>query len=65
MIPLKDLRKLQLSLEMPLINCEIDLDLNGPKKCVTVATAVANQSATFSITDRKTLCCSCNFISPR
>ena len=50
---------------MPLINCEIDLDLNGPKKCVTVATAVANQSATFSITDIKTLCSSCNFISAR
>ena len=50
---------------MPLINCKIDLDLNGPKKCVTVATAVAYQSATFSITDIKTLCSSCNFISAR
>ena len=38
---------------MPLINCEINLDLNCSKKCVIVATAVTNQSTWFSITHRK------------
>ena len=33
---------------MPLINCEINLDLNWSEK-----TAVTNQRATFSITDTK------------
>ena len=34
-----------------LINCEINLDLNWSKKCVLVATATADQDATFSIAD--------------
>ena len=38
---------------MPLINCEINLDLNWSKKCVIVAINVANQEAKFSITDTK------------
>ena len=38
---------------MSYINCEINLDLNWSKMCVTVATAVANKGATFSITDTK------------
>ena len=38
---------------MPLISCEITLDLNWSGNCVIVATNVANQSATFSITDTK------------
>ena len=38
---------------MPLINCEINLDLNCSKKCVIVATTVADQGATFSTTDTK------------
>ena len=38
---------------MPLINCAINLDLNWPKKCVTVATTVADKGPTFSITDTK------------
>ena len=36
---------------MPLINCDINLDLNGSKNWVIVATDVAYQGATFSITD--------------
>ena len=36
---------------MPLINCEINLDLNQSKTCVIVVTDVADQGATFSITD--------------
>ena len=38
---------------MPLVNWEIDLDLNRSKTCIIVATAVADQGATFSITDTK------------
>ena len=40
-------------LEMPLINCEINLGLNWSENCVIVATAVGNQGATFSIVDTK------------
>ena len=39
------------TLEMPLINCEITLDLNWSENCVIVATNIANQGATFSKTD--------------
>ena len=38
---------------MPLINCEMTHDLNWSENCVTVATDVADQGATFSITDAK------------
>ena len=37
--------------EMPLIICEITLDLNWSEKCVIAATDVATQGTTFSITD--------------
>ena len=49
---LKYLSNFWRTLEMPLINCEITLDLNWPR-CVILATNIANQSATFSITDTK------------
>ena len=38
---------------MPLINCEINNDLNWSKNCIILATAVADQGATFSITNIK------------
>ena len=38
---------------MPLINCEISVTLTWSANCVIVSTAVANQGATFSITDAK------------
>ena len=38
---------------MPLINCEISLDLNWSENCVKVATNVADQDTKFSITDIK------------
>ena len=53
MVPLKYLSNFWRTVEMPLINCEINLDLNCSKKCVVVATAVVDQSATFSETDTK------------
>ena len=45
MVPLKQLKNFLRTLKMLLINCS--------KKCVIVATAVANQGATFSTTDTK------------
>ena len=38
---------------MPLINYKINLDLNWYKQCAVVATDVADQGATYSITDTK------------
>ena len=51
MIPLKYLSNFWRTLEMPLINCEITLDLNWSEKSIMVATNIENQGATFSITD--------------
>ena len=42
MVPLKRLNNFWRTFEMPLISCEINLDLNWSTKCVTVATNVAN-----------------------
>ena len=42
-----------ITLEMPLINYEINLALNWSKNCVIVATVEADQGTTFSITDIK------------
>ena len=53
MVPLKYLSNFWRTLEMPLINCEITLDLNWSENCVIVATDVAAQATTFSITDTK------------
>ena len=53
MIPLKDLSVFWRSLELPLINCEINLILTWSTNCVIVSTNVANQNATFAITDTK------------
>ena len=38
---------------MPLINCEINITLTWSVNCVIVSTNVANQNATFEITDTK------------
>ena len=53
MVPLKYLSDFWRTLKMPLINYEINLDLNLSKKYVIVATNIANQGKTFSITDEK------------
>ena len=53
LVPLKYLSNLWRSLEMPLINCEITLDLNWSENCIIVATNAVNQSTTFSVTDTK------------
>ena len=53
MVPLKHLSNFWRTLEMPLINCEINLILTWSSTCVLVATENPNQNATFEITDTK------------
>ena len=53
MVPLKYLSNFWRTLEMPLINCEINLTLTSSTNCGIVSTNVANQNATFEITDTK------------
>ena len=53
MLPLKYLSNFWRTLEMPLINCEVNLILTWSSRCVLIATAVQNQAATFEITDTK------------
>ena len=47
MVLLKQIINSWRTLEMSLINCEINLDLNWYKKCVIVATNAAAQDTTF------------------
>ena len=53
MVPLKYLSNLRRTSEMPLFNCEVNLLLTWSASCIIVSTDVANQNATFAITDTK------------
>ena len=53
MVPLNHLSNFWRVLEMPLINCEINLLLIWSASCVIVSADVANQNTTFAITDTK------------
>ena len=53
MVPLKYLSNFWRTLEMPLINCEINLILTWSTNYVIVSANVANQNATFETTDTK------------
>ena len=53
MVPLKYLSNFWRTLEMPLINCEVNLILTWSSSCVLIATNTPNQSATFAKTDTK------------
>ena len=53
MVPLSYLSVFRRSLELPLINCEVNLILTRYTNCVIVSTNVANQNATLAITDTK------------
>ena len=53
MVPLKYLSNFWRTLEMPLINCEVNLILTWSSTCVLVATGIQKQNATFEITDTK------------
>ena len=52
-VPLKYLSNFWGTLEMPLINCEVNLILTWSSTCVLIATNIPNQDATFAITDTK------------
>ena len=51
MVPLKYLSNFWTTLEMPLINCEINLILTWSANCVIVSTNNANQNTKFTITN--------------
>ena len=51
MVPLKYLNNFWRTLQMPLTNCQIKLILIWSKNCVIVYIDVANQGATFPITE--------------
>ena len=53
MVPLKYLSNFWRTLEMPFINCEVNLILTCSSTCVLIATNTPNQNATFAITDTK------------
>ena len=54
MVPLKYLSNFWRTLEMPLINCEVNLILTWSSTCVLMSsTNVQNQNAAFAITDAK------------
>ena len=53
MVPLKYLSNFWRTLEMLLINCEVNLILTWSSTCVNVSTNNANQNAGFAITDTK------------
>ena len=53
MVPVKYLSNFWRTLEMPLINCEVNLILTWSSSCVLISTAIQNQNATFAITDTK------------
>ena len=56
MVPLKYLSNFWRTLEMPLINCEVNLILTGSSTCVITD---SNGAGTFAITDTKL--CSCSY----
>ena len=49
MVPLKYLSNFWRTLEMPLINCEVELILDWSANCVIIYTNVDNQVPTFTI----------------
>ena len=53
MVPLKYLINFWRTLKTPLINCEVNLILHWYANCVIVYTDIANQGATFTITETK------------
>ena len=53
MVPLKYLSNFWKTLEMPLINCEISLQLKWSKNCILVAGTAANENPTLQTNDTK------------
>ena len=52
-VPLNYLSNFWRTLEMPLINCEVNLILTWSSTCALFSTNIPNQNATFAITDTK------------
>ena len=65
MVLLKHLSNFWRTLEMPLISCEISLQLKWSKHCILVPGTAANQNPTFQKKTYKTLRHCCNFINSR
>ena len=55
MVPLKYLSNFCRTLEKPLINCEINLQLKWSKKCIIVDGTANNQNPSFQINNTKLL----------
>ena len=53
MVPLKYLSNFRRNLEIPLINCEINLQLKSPASSFLVAGTEANQVSALIMTDTK------------
>ena len=53
MVPLKYLNNFWRTIEMPLINCEINIYLTFPEKCIIVTRNYGDQDPKFEITDTK------------
>ena len=53
MVPLKYLSNFWRTLEMPLINCEVNFILTWSSSCVLIGTSIPNQNAILAITDTK------------
>ena len=53
MVPLKYLKIFRRTLEISLINCEIDLVLTSSANCFVIYSPVENQLSTFIIADTK------------
>ena len=53
MVSLKYLSNFWKTIEMPLINCKISLQLKWSRNCIMVAGTANNQNRTFQINDSK------------
>ena len=53
MVPLKYFSNFWRTLEISLINCEVNLFSTWSTNCVILSTNVANQGATFTITEKR------------
>ena len=53
MLPLRYLSNFLRTLEMPLINCKVNLILTWSEECVIIYANIANQNPTVEITETK------------
>ena len=51
MVPSKYFSNFWRTLEMPLVNCEVEIILDWSENCVIISTNVVNQNTTFAITE--------------